>query len=248
MFKTPPSRFDPNNFTTMKITLIFVVKDGQKTGPFTEGQIQAMLESSQVSLSDSAWTEGHESWKPLEVILGLSTSEPAVKIGENSSVSSSKSKPAYFYISTPRLIFMSVISLGIFISYWVYKNWSYIKERDGMDIMPFWRGWFAIFHFYSLMEYIKNDPKIVHAEKPDYSCGWLTCGFVMFTLCGNQIFIPLMLTFLFILPAHNYISKINRTAENPPEFSPWSFGQVLCALFFPAMFFAFVMIVAMSGR
>ena len=232
----------------MKTTLIFVVKDGQKTGPFTEGQIQAMLESSQVSLSDSAWTEGHESWKPLDVILGLSTPEPAVKIVDERSVSSSKSKPVYFYISTPRLIFMSVISLGIFISYWVYKNWSYIKERDGMDIMPFWRGWFAIFHFYSLMEYIKNDPKLGHAEKPDYSCGWLTCGFVMFTLCGNQIFIPLMLTFLFILPAHNYISKINRTAENPPEFSPWSFGQVLCALFFPVIFFATVMIVATSGR
>ena len=232
----------------MKTTLIFVVKDGQKTGPFTEGQIQAMLESSQVSLSDSAWTEGHESWKPLDVILGLSTQQPAVKIVDERSVSSSKSKPVYFYISTPRLIFMSVISLGIFISYWVYKNWSYIKERDGMDIMPFWRGWFAIFHFYSLMEYIKNDPKLGHAEKPDYSCGWLTCGFVMFTLCGNQIFIPLMLTFLFILPAHNYISKINRTAENPPEFSPWSFGQVLCALFFPVIFFATVMIVATSGR
>ena len=248
MFNPPSNRFDLNNFTTMKTTLIFVVKDGQKTGPFTEGQIQAMLESSQVSLSDSAWTEGHESWKPLDVILGLSTQQPAVKIVDERSVSSSKSKPVYFYISTPRLIFMSVISLGIFISYWVYKNWSYIKERDGMDIMPFWRGWFAIFHFYSLMEYIKNDPKLGHAEKPDYSCGWLTCGFVMFTLCGNQIFIPLMLTFLFILPAHNYISKINRTAENPPEFSPWSFGQVLCALFFPVIFFATVMIVATSGR
>ena len=231
----------------MKITLIFVVKDGQKTGPFTEGQIQAMLESSQVSLSDSAWTEGHESWKPLDVILGLSTPEPAVKIVDERSASSSKSKPAYFYISTPRLICMSIISLGIFISYWVYKNWRYIKERDGLDIMPFWRGWFAIFHFYSLMEYIKNDPKLGHAEKPDYSCGWLTCGFVLFTLCGNQIFIPSMLTFLFILPAHNYISKINRNAENPPEFSPWSFGQVLSGFFIPILFFAVVLFGALSA-
>ena len=247
MFHPPSTRFDPNNFTTMKTTLIFVVKDGQKTGPFTEGQIQAMLESSQVSLSDSAWTEGHESWKPLDVIMGLSTPEPAVKIVDERSVSSSKSKPVYLYIPTSRLIFMSVISLGIFISYWVYKNWRFIKERDGLDISPFWRGWFAIFNFHSLLKYIKEDPKVSHPEKPDYSCGWLTCGFVMFTLCGNQIFIPSMVTFLFILPAHNYISKINRNAENPPEFSPWSFGQVLSGFFIPILLFAIVLFGALSA-
>ena len=205
-----------------------------------------MLDSSELNLGDNAWAEGHDIWKPLYVIMGANQPEQVARTGADLAGFSSRPKPAYFYISTPRLIFMSVISMGVFISYWVYKNWSYIKERDGLDIMPFWRGWFAIFHFYSLIEYIKNDPKIGHAEKADYSCGWLTCGFIGFTLCGNQIFIPLMLTFLFILPAHNYISKINRSAENPPEFSPWSFGQVLCALFFPILFFMFVMIIAVT--
>ena len=113
--------------------------------------------------------------------------------------------------------------------------------------MPFWRGWFAFFHFHSLLEYIKNDPKVGHPQKPDYSCGWLTCGFVVFTLCGNQILIPSMLTFLFILPAHDYISKINRSAENPPDYSPWTIGQVLCLLFVPTVFFVSVVIIALAG-
>lgn len=219
----------------MKEIQIFVVKDGQKTGPFTHEQIQAMLASSEVSLDDNAWAVGHDSWKPLHVILGVSPPELTAKTGAGPSVPSSKPKPAYFYVSTARLIFMTVISLGVFTSYWVYKNWSYIKERDGLDIMPFWRGWFALFHFHSLLKYIKEDAKLSHAAKPDYSCGWLTFGFVAFTVCGNQIVIPSMLTFLFVLPAHNYISRNNQASENPPDFSPWSFGQVFCGFFAPIL-------------
>jgi len=226
----------------MNVPQIFIVKNGQKQGPFTKGQIHALLESSQVTLGDNAWTEGHDTWKPLHVILNVPT--PA---GVANSASSPKPMPAYFYISTARLIFMSVISLGVFISYWVYKNWRYIKERDGLDIMPFWRGWFTIFHFYSLLKYIKEDTKVSHPERPDYSSGWLTCGFVLFTLCGNQILIPLMLSFLFILPAHNYISKINSSGPNPPDYSPWSFGQILCGAFMPVIFFVIVLLAAIAA-
>lgn len=226
---------------------IYVAKGSQKIGPLTKGQVQTMLGSAEISLGDLAWAEGHESWKPLHVILGVSPPEPAVNTFVAHAGASSSAQRAYFYISTARLILMSVFSLGIFINYWVYKNWRYLQQRDGLDIMPFWRGWFAFFHFHSLLEYIKNDPKVGHPQKPDYSCGWLTCGFVVFTLCGNQILIPSMLTFLFILPAHDYISKINRSAENPPDYSPWTIGQVLCLLFVPTVFFVSVVIIALAG-
>ena len=219
----------------MKEIQIFVVKNGQKAGPFTHEQIQAMIASSEASLDDNAWAAGHDSWKPLHVILGISPPELVAKSTEDRSATSSKPKPAYFYISTARLIFMTFISLGVFSSYWIYKNWRYIKERDGLDISPFWRGWFALFHFHSLLKYIKEDPKIGHPEKPDYSCGWLTFGFVIFAICGNQIVIPSMLTFLFILPAHNYISRINNASSNPPDYSPWSFGQVFCGFIAPIL-------------
>lgn len=229
----------------MKEIQIYVVKNSQKIGPFSREQIQAMLDSAEVNLGDNAWTEGHDSWKPLHVILGEGPPLPASSAGR--SLASAKSKPAYFYISTPRLICMSIISLGVFIAYWVYKNWRYLKERDGLDIMPFWRGWFVLFHFYSLLEYIKNDTKVSHPEKPDYPSGWLTFGFVALTICGNQFVFPSLLTFLFILPAHNYISRINQSAENPPAYSPWSFGQVLVASFLPILFFG-ALFYAMSAQ
>ena len=232
----------------MREIQIYVVKEGEKRGPFTHEQVQAMLASTEISLSDNAWAEGHETWKPLHVILGGIMPGQSLKSAAQPTASSSSSKPAYLYISTARLVFMTIISLGVFTSYWVYKNWRYIKERDGLDIMPFWRGWFAIFHFHSLLKYIKEDPKLVHAEKPDYSSGWLTFGFVIFTVCGNQIIIPSMLTFLFILPAHNYIIKINEAAPSRPAYSPWSFGQILCGAFIPFLFFLVVIVTALSSR
>ena len=223
---------------------IYVLKDGRKLGPFAKEQIQAMLASGEISSSDSACIEGHDTWQPLNLVLDAGTPEQAPGIGAAQAGSSSPAKTAYLYISTERLIFMSVFSLGIFISYWVYKNWRYIKERDGQDIMPFWRGWFSLFYLYPLLEYIKNDPKVSHPEKPDYSSGWLTCGFFFFAVCGNQICIPSMLTFLFILPAHNYISRINLAVESPQEFAPWSFGQILCLT--PALLFAIVLVASMA--
>lgn len=232
----------------MKEIQIYIVKDGQKEGPFTHEQIQVMLDSAKIALSDNAWSEGHDSWKPLHVILGANTPAYSAKTNTKPADSPSSTKPAYLYISTARLVFLTIISLGVFTSYWVYKNWRYIKERDGLDIMPFWRGWFALFHFHSLLKYIKEDPKLVHAEKPDYSSGWLTFGFVIFTVCGNQIVIPSMLTFLFILPAHNYITRINESDPNRPGYSPWSFGQILCAGFMPFLFFLVLFVTALSSR
>lgn len=218
----------------MREIQIYVVKDGQKSGPFTDEQIKLMLDRSEVSLSTLAWADGHQKWEPLHIILGIRPPESAVRINGGSSASGTNPTPAYFYISTPRLICMTVFSLGIFANYWVYKNWRFIKERDGLDIMPFWRGWFIIFNFYPLLKYIKEDPKVSHPEKPGYSCGWLTFGLFAFTCLGNLL-IPAMLSFLFILPAHNYISRINRAADTPVNYSPWSFGQILCLLFIPIL-------------
>lgn len=229
----------------MKEIQIFIIKDGQKQGPFTHEQVNSMLASAEISLSDNAWAEGHDNWKPLNLILGGRPPEQSLKSVAQPTGGPSSSKPAYFYISTVRLIFMTIFSFGVFTSYWVYKNWRYVKERDGLDIMPFWRGWFMLFHFHSLLKHIKEDPKLAHTPRPDYSSGWLTFGLVAFTVCGNQLFIPAMFTFLFVLPAHNYITRINEAESNRPEYAPWSFGQVLTLLFLPVLLFV---VIAASAR
>ena len=42
-----------------------------------------------------------------------------------------------------KFIFLSVITAGIYESYWFYKTWEFLREKDKLDISPFWRAVFS---------------------------------------------------------------------------------------------------------
>ena len=67
------------------------------------------------------------------------------------------SKPLFLYIPPARLILLSIASLGLYEAYWLYKNWRYLKERDGLNISPFCRGVIGIFFCHSLLRRIHED-------------------------------------------------------------------------------------------
>jgi len=48
---------------------IYLVKDGQQTGPFTRAQIDAMLASGEVTLETMAWYDGLPNWAALGTIV-----------------------------------------------------------------------------------------------------------------------------------------------------------------------------------
>ena len=55
---------------------IYVAKSGQRIGPFSEEQIQSMLNSDMVTLTDSAWHDGLPSWLPLHQVLNINLPPP----------------------------------------------------------------------------------------------------------------------------------------------------------------------------
>jgi len=65
--------------------------------------------------------------------------------------SSTLDKTQYFHVGTLKFCLMSLCTLGIYNIYWSYKNWSFVKQRDGSDILPFWRGIFAPLWYFSLL-------------------------------------------------------------------------------------------------
>ena len=55
---------------------IYIVKNGTKTGPYSEEQVRGMLTGGLVSVDDSAWCEGAVDWQPLHALLGLKQPPP----------------------------------------------------------------------------------------------------------------------------------------------------------------------------
>ena len=55
---------------------IYIVKNGTKTGPYSEEQVRGMLTGGLVSVDDSAWHEGTVDWQPLHALLGFKQPPP----------------------------------------------------------------------------------------------------------------------------------------------------------------------------
>ncbi len=74
----------------------------------------------------------------------------------------SKNRPLFtdacFYpISKFKFMMLSIASLGLYLNYWMYRNWKTIKQEQNSEIMPIARGIFSLFWFYPLFNILKED-------------------------------------------------------------------------------------------
>jgi hypothetical protein len=155
---------------------------------------------------------------------------------------SNPSNPKFFYIPETHFITMSLVTLGLFNTYWVYKNWSYLKERDNLEIMPFWRAVFGIFYMHSLLKEIGNDEQLNRLQSANFPASNLATGWVVMNILGNSIarsenisyssigIVISLSSFLFLLPVQNYIHNVNKIGNRNLSYSEWSFGQTLCIM------------------
>ncbi len=149
--------------------------------------------------------------------------------------------PLFLYISPVRLVTLSIVSLSLYEAYWMYKNWRYIKARDGLTISPFWRGVFGIFFCHGLLRRIHADEEARAIQQPSFSPGGLATGWVILAIIGNTMsrapsiaanivaaFIP---SFLCLVPVQNYINAVTKKRNPSQEVYGWSAGHIVCILF-----------------
>ena len=48
---------------------IYLHKDGQQLGPFSESELRTQLSGGRINETDLAWAEGNTDWQPLSTIL-----------------------------------------------------------------------------------------------------------------------------------------------------------------------------------
>jgi hypothetical protein len=65
-------------------------------------------------------------------------------------------KPEFYAVGPAKFLAMSICTFGLYEVYWSYKNWKFVKARDGSDLWPFARAFFYVFWHYSLLTRLKQ--------------------------------------------------------------------------------------------
>lgn len=176
---------------------------------------------------------------------------------ESESTPLSLDTPVFLYISVPRLIILSIASFGLYETYWVYKNWSYIKTRESLNIQPFWRGMFSIFFVHSLFKKIHNDLPKYENIKFIYSPNGLATGFVILVIFASvlgQFHIPfagvissLIPSYLCLVPIQKQINHTMKSQTHGVKFYPWSSGHIVCIVY-GCIFWSLILVSLIGSR
>jgi len=80
-----------------------------------------------------------------------------------------KNQPTYtdnsFYpVSLLKLFTLSFITIGVYLAYWFYRNWLYLKVADKSSSMPIARGIFNLFWYYPLYKRLAKDSQQRYLE------------------------------------------------------------------------------------
>lgn len=84
-------------------------------------------------------------------------------------------------LSSQKFILLSVLSLGLYEFWWIYKSWCFFRDKDQLDIMPAARAIFAFFFINSLFdtiqEYSQSKGYTATFSSMGYSAGFIVLNF-----------------------------------------------------------------------
>jgi hypothetical protein len=101
-----------------------------------------------------------------------------VALDETSPGTSSRDQPPFFAVSLMKFAAMSVCTFGIYELYWFYRNWRLVKERQKVNISPFWRAFFAFFCCYQCFSRIRAQAATVGLDH-SLRAGPLAAGWII---------------------------------------------------------------------
>ncbi|BDD04540.1 hypothetical protein [Aureibacter tunicatorum] len=151
-------------------------------------------------------------------------------------------KEKFLYISETRFLLMNIVTFGVFERYWIYKNWKCLKQNDGLDIMPFWRGIFGIFFIHTLLDEIAFRRELYEVQKSKFNPRTLATLWVVVQIGLNilgkiendlltifLLFITVISSYI-LVPVQRYINNVYEEKYPDLEYSSWSKGQVICLI------------------
>ena len=134
-----------------------------------------------------------------------------------------------------KFCFLYIITYGFYEIPWSHKHWKFIKEREGLQINPWWRAIFLPFTLYWLAKKI-----LLLAEEKRYRSKYSPAAIVAFywlfrilsfsdTIVSYITFILSCLLLLTIVKAAN--SFWEKEQPNLPVRQNWTIGEVIWTVF-----------------
>ena len=122
----------------------------------------------------------------------------------------------FFDVSIPKLVVLSVCSLGIYELYWFYKNWQIVRARERSDISPLLRAVFGYFFCYALFKRIRDYDAQTGGTRAlpagALAAGWMVVTF-LWQLPGRYSLVA-NLSCLFMVPVQAAANRINGIADS----------------------------------
>lgn len=119
-------------------------------------------------------------------------------------------------ISLNKFILLSVISLGIYQIWWVYKEWRFFKQKKKSDIMPAARAIFSIFFLTSLFSRI-----LAFAKEKGYDENYSSVALFIGVIIGNltsrlpePFWLISIFGFVFFIPPFKALNYAKQNSEN----------------------------------
>ncbi|HII80160.1 MAG TPA: hypothetical protein HA261_07165 [Methanosarcina sp.] len=137
----------------------------------------------------------------------------------------------------------SIVSLGLYQMYWNYKSWKFFKEKDNLEVSPFWRTFFMPLFLSSLFDrfsdMLKADGHQTNYPTPLLIFMWV----ILYTCCPyaeGSIWLASYLSFLAFTPV---LSDLNvYWKEKSPEIPEKSLTAWQIILLIAGILFFFIIL------
>ncbi|MFW2439494.1 MAG: DUF3857 domain-containing protein [Arenicellales bacterium] len=135
-------------------------------------------------------------------------------------ISDRKNSPAhenihYYPVSSAKVFILSIATLGIYLIYWFYKNWVYVKARDKSSIIPWGRALFYGFWMYPLYLSLSREDFYNGQDVPKYRnlfYGFLAFGFLVGSALSGiddvRSYAALLISIVCLMPLVEMINRI----------------------------------------
>lgn len=70
----------------------------------------------------------------------LTRSSEGLQVESGQQVSEQALRVLPYYVSSTRVLFMSVLSYGLYLVYWFYRTWEQYRNHTGTEAYPIWHA------------------------------------------------------------------------------------------------------------